>query len=100
MAKLEIPEIILWNILILCAILYLAQGLGILQFFLARPTVSPSFKLLLSVLFIFLFFSPVINVVLLGGVVLLGIAENWVPFRAPKQNGPPSTPEAGDSSGE
>jgi len=94
MAKLEIPEIILWNILILCGILYLAQGLGILQFFLARPTVSPSLKLLLSVLFIFLFFSPVINVVLMGGVVLLGIAENWVSFRAPKQNGPPSTPEA------
>ena len=32
-AGLEIPEIILWNILILCAILYLGQGLGIMQVF-------------------------------------------------------------------
>ena len=96
MMKLEIAEIILWNILILCGILYLAQGLGILQVFLARPAVPPFLRFLLSVLFIALIFSPVINVVLLGGVVLLGIAENWVPFRAPKPNGPPSTPEAKD----
>jgi len=96
MVKLEIPEILLWNILILCGILYFAQGLGVLQFLLARPTVPPFLRLLLSVLFVFLFFSPGINVVLLAGIVLLGIAENWVPIRAPKSNGPPSTPEAGD----
>jgi len=96
MIKLEIPEILLWNILILCGILYLAQGLGILQVLLARPTVPPFIRLLFSVLFFFLFFSPGINLVLLAGIVLLGIAENWVPIRASKLNGPPSTPEAGD----
>jgi len=96
MAKLDIPEIILWNILIFCAIMYLAQGLGILQFFLARPSMPLFLRLILVVLFFILLFSPGINAVLLGGVVLLGIAENWAPFRAPKTNGPPSTPEAGD----
>ena len=96
MAKLEIPEIILWNILIFCAILYFAQGFGILLFLLARPSMPPSLRLLLSILFIIMVFSPGINAVLLGGVVLLGIAENWVPFRAPIVNGPPSTPGAGD----
>jgi len=99
MVKLEVPEIILWNILILCGILYFAQGLGILQFFLTRPTVSPFLRLPLSIFFIVLLFSPGINVVLLGGVALLGIAENWVPFRAPKSNGPPSTPEAEGDAG-
>ena len=94
--KLETPEIILWNILILCAILYFAQGLGILQFFVTRPSMHPFLRLFLYILFIVLLFSPVINAILLAGVVLLGIAENWVPFRASKQNGPPSTPEAGD----
>jgi hypothetical protein len=96
MAKLEIPEILLWNILILCVILYFAQGWGILHFFLSRPSTPPFLRLLLSVLFIVLLFSPGINAILLAGVVLLGIAENWVPFRAPKSSGTPSTPEAGD----
>ena len=91
---LEIPEIILWNILILCAILYLAQGIGILQFFLARPTISPFMKLFFLALLFVLLFSPFLNGILLIGLVLLGIAENWVPFRALKQNSPPSTPES------
>ncbi|MCL2319727.1 MAG: YybS family protein [Treponema sp.] len=96
MVKLEVPEIILWNVLIFCVIMYFAQGLGILQFFLVRPRVTPFLKLLFVILFIILLFSPGINAVLLGGIVLLGIAENWVPLRVPKTNGPPSTPEAGD----
>ena len=99
MAQLEVPEIILWNLLTLCGILYFAQGAGILQFFLAKPTISPFLKLLLSALFIVFLLSPVLNVVLIGGLVLLGIAENWAPFRAPKSNGPPSTPEAGNDGG-
>ena len=99
MAKLEVPEIILWNILTLCGILYFAQGVGILQFFLRRPIVPPVLKLLLSVIFIVFFLSPVLNVILIGGLILLGIAENWAPFRAPRKDGPPSTPEAGDDGG-
>jgi hypothetical protein len=98
--KIEIPEIILWNILILCVILYLAQGLGILQFFFSRPSMPPFLRIFLMVSLIVVFFSPVLNTVLLAGLVILGIAENWVSFRAPKSNGPPSTPEAGDISRE
>jgi hypothetical protein len=90
---LEIPEILLWNILTLCAILYMAQGLGIFQSFLSRPTISPFLKLFLLVLLLVLFFSPLLNVILLGALVLLGTAENWVSFRTPKQNDLPSTPE-------
>jgi len=96
-ARLEIPEIFLWNILIICIILYFAQGLGIVQFFLSRPSMLPFLRLFLIVLFIVLIFSPVVNVILFVGIILLGIAENWAPFRASKPNGPPSTPEAGGS---
>lgn len=92
----EIPEIILWNILVICVILYFAQGMGILQFFLMKSSLSPFFRFLINVLFIVILFSPVLNLVLIGGILLLGIAENWAPFRAPKQNGTPSTPEAGN----
>ena len=87
-----IPEIILWNVLLICVMLYLAQGLGILQFFLTRPSTPHFLRLLAGILFIVLMFSPVINAVLLGGLFFLGIVENWIPLRAPKQNGPPSTP--------
>ena len=93
-AGLETPEIILWNVLILCVMMYLAQGFGILQFLLARPSISPFFRLLLLAGFFILLFSPVLNTILFAGIVLLGIAENWVPFRIPKTNGSPSTPEA------
>jgi hypothetical protein len=95
--KLEIPEIILWNVLFICVILYLAQGLGILQFFLAR--LSPFVRFILGVLLVVMLFSPFLNVLLLGALVILGIAENWAPLRVAKKNGPPSTPEAGDSEG-
>jgi len=93
--KFEIPEIILWNILVICSILYLAQGLGIMQFFLVRPSISPFLRLLIVIAFVFIFFSPLINAFLFGGLILLGIAENWLPLRVSKQSGPPSTPEAG-----
>ena len=94
--KLEIPEIILWNILILCVIMYLAQGFGILQFFLTKPSMHPSLRFLSFIVLFVLIFSPVLNVVFFAGIFLLGIAENWASFRASKNNGPPSTPGAGD----
>jgi hypothetical protein len=87
-------EIVMWNSLVLCAIMYLAQGLGILQHFLSRPAIPALLRLLLPILFIVMMFSPGINAVLLGFVILLGIAENWAPLRAQKKEGPPSTPEA------
>ena len=95
MLRLAIPEIILWNILIVCSMLYLAQGLGILSFFLAKPSLPPFVRLLSSVLLVIFAFSPGINAIFFIGVVLLGIAENWVSFRTPLSNGTPSTPEAG-----
>jgi len=36
--------------------------------------------------------SPGINMIAVSAILLLGIAENWLPLRAPKK-GPASTPE-------
>jgi len=88
-------EIVLWNVLVICAILYFAQGLGILQFFIARFT-WPFTRLFAGLLFLIILFSPFLNLLFLGGLVLLGLTENWMPLRASKNKGPPSTPEAGD----
>ncbi|AEF86789.1 putative membrane protein [Treponema primitia ZAS-2] len=88
-------EIVAWNVLVICAILYMAQGVGIALFFFAR-IMSPALRIFLNLAILVMIFSPGINAVALGVLILLGIAENWVPFRAPKTNGPSSTPGMGE----
>jgi hypothetical protein len=90
-ALLEIPA---WNILVICGILYLAQGGGIVAHFLSRIQ-RPGTRFLIHLLLVIVICSPGINAVFLGALALLGIAENWVPFRAPKTDGPSSTPGMG-----
>jgi hypothetical protein len=84
-------EIAAWNILALSVMLYLVQGGGILLSFLGRLS-ALWLRLALSLALIMALMSPGLNAVLAGLLILLGIAENWVPFRAPKSNGPSSTP--------
>jgi hypothetical protein len=90
--KITLVEVIAWNILVICIMLYLAQGGGILAYFLSGPAIPPLLRMGLSFLVLLVFLSPGINAFALGALILLGIAENWVPFRAPKPNGPSSTP--------
>jgi hypothetical protein len=85
-------EIAGWNILVLCGILYLAQGGGIAIIFMGRLPPGMRFALNLGVLALLL--SPGINAIFMGVLILLGIAENWAPFRAQKSDGPPPTPGA------
>jgi hypothetical protein len=81
--ELELLEIGGWNILVLSGTLYLVQG-GLIgfQFLLKLP---PLMRILINVGIILLLFTPGINMALLGLLVVLGIAENWVPFRVPKE---------------
>ncbi|MDR2486094.1 MAG: DUF2232 domain-containing protein [Treponema sp.] len=85
-------EILAWNMITICAILYLVQGGGILWYFLSRKDLSPVMRTIITIPIIILIFSPGINAAVLGLLILLGIAENWVPFRAPKSDRPSSTP--------
>jgi hypothetical protein len=97
--KVEAAEILFLNILIICVILYLAQGLGIIQYFMVR-SVPPLQRFALNMMLFVLLFSPGLNAVVLGILLILGVAENWVSFRssplgeAPENKGPPSTPGA------
>jgi hypothetical protein len=86
-----LAEVAAWNVLTLCALIYLAQGLGIVQFALGRRDLPVLLRLVLNIGIILVVFSPGINVIALGLLVLLGITEQWVPLRAPS-NRPPSTP--------
>jgi hypothetical protein len=91
MRELDTLEITGWNVLVLSGILYLVQGGSIAVHYLVKAPPLP--RVLINLGLILLFFTPGINAALLGILALLGIAENWVPFRAPKP-GPPPTPEA------
>jgi hypothetical protein len=90
MIKAGTLEILAWNALVVCGILFLAQGAGITAFFLARRMAA--FRLLANVLIILLIFSPGVNIAALAALLLLGIAEIWLPIRAANINGQAPTP--------
>jgi hypothetical protein len=79
----EIVEIAGWNVLVLCAILFLVQGGAVMLYFFAR--LPPLLRILVNLGVIFFLFRPGINTVILVLLVLLGIAENWVSFRTRKE---------------
>ena len=86
--SLGVIEIAAWNILIICAIMFFAQGGGIVLFNLARRPMSMMIRFIGMVLFVCVVFSPGINVLALTLLILLGIAENWLPLRIKKQEAP------------
>jgi hypothetical protein len=81
-AGLGAPETVVWNLLVVCALMYLAQGLGILQVILGRRTMPAIPRIMLNIGIILVVFSPGINAAALGLLMLLGIVEHWVPLRA------------------
>jgi len=90
MFRVHLLEILAWNVFVICAIIFLAQGAGILLSFLARRAFI--FRILFGVFIILAVFSPGLNMLAVSAVLLLGILENWLPLRAFKQ-GQASTPE-------
>ncbi|MDR2631772.1 MAG: YybS family protein [Spirochaetaceae bacterium] len=94
--KLVPLEIIAWNVLTLCMVLYLAQGGGIVLFFLNRWAIPPALRLVVNIVFLLIIFNPGISPFIFGILIFLGIAENWAPFRVQKSKGPSSTPRIGN----
>ena len=71
--------------LIICVMIFLAQGGGIVMFTLARRPMSPIMRLLCGIAIVFFLFSPGLNFLAIGALVILGLAENWLPMRVLKQ---------------
>ena len=88
MLSMGIIEIAAWNVLVVCVIMFLAQGGGIVLFNLARRPMPVITRLFCIVLLVLVVFSPGINVLAVTLLILLGIAENWLPLRAAKQETP------------
>jgi hypothetical protein len=81
MPSLKVIEIAAWNLLVVCVIMFLAQGGGIILCNLARRPMPVIMRLLCGIVCVFILFSPGLNVLALGILVLVGIAENWFPMR-------------------
>jgi hypothetical protein len=81
-------EVAAWNVLVICIVMYLAQGGGIVLFTLAHRPIPPAMRLPCGLLLIVLLFS--FNLLALVLLVLLGIAENWLPLRVIKGNNTPA----------
>ncbi|MCL2762977.1 MAG: hypothetical protein FWD36_07225 [Treponema sp.] len=79
--SLTIIEVAAWNLLVICVIMFLAQGGGVVFYNLARRPMPLMLRLLCGLAFVFLLISPGINLFVIGLLVLIGIAENWLPLR-------------------
>jgi len=79
--KLEILSILAWNVFVICVIIFLAQGGGILTYWMSLRT--NVLRLIISVLMIVVLFSP-LNTFAIAALILLGIIDNWRPFRIAK----------------
>ncbi|MCL2190922.1 MAG: hypothetical protein FWB79_02915 [Treponema sp.] len=88
--SLQAVEIAAWNLLVMCALVFLAQGGGVVLFNLARRPVPRVLRVLLGALFVIVVFSPGLNFVALGALLVLGIAENWLPMRAARRDSSPT----------
>jgi hypothetical protein len=86
---LSAPETGMWNLLTVCALLYLAQGFGIVRFFLSRRDLPALMRFLLNLGIVLAILSPGINMAVLAVLTLLGIAEYWVPLRRAGRGKPP-----------
>ena len=88
--SLEAVEIVAWNLLVIFAVMYLAQGVGIVLFTLVRRPMPGFFRVLGALAVMLLVLNPGLIMLALGALVLLGIAENWLPLRVIKQDMPAS----------
>ena len=87
--SMQAVEIAAWNLLVMCGLMFLAQGGGIVLFGLSRRPMPAPARVLLCALFVIVAFSPGVNLFALGALLILGIAENWLPLRAAKKSAPP-----------
>lgn len=77
----DFPAALGWNLTLGTAFVFGIQGVGIIQYLLIKRGVSPSaLRWTLTAVAVSLFI-PGINIVVIGGLPILGVSELWVNFR-------------------
>lgn len=72
---------VVWNLGLITAFLYAAQGVAIVQHLFRIRNVSRGPRYLLVLTAIALLFVPIANLVVLAGFPLLGVSETWIHYR-------------------
>lgn len=83
-----------WNVMLLCVLLYAAQGAAVVMYNLSRPGIPALVRSMIVFAAVLIVFRPGINAAVAVALAVVGVAENWLPLRAPINTEPPSTPEA------
>jgi len=81
--KIQLLEILSWNVFVIYAVIFLAQGTGIAIHLLSRR--SSGFRIAAMVFFIIVILSP-LSLAAIIMLVILGIIENWIPIRLKNRN--------------
>ena len=89
--SMQTVEIVAWNVLVVCGLVFLAQGGGIVLFNIARRSMPLLSRVFMGMMFVVAMMIPIVGMVVLGALIVLGIAENWLPLRAAKRDAPESS---------
>jgi len=78
MFQIQLLEIISWNVLIICVIIFAMQGLSVFIYLISGR--SASFRLIISATVIFLMLTPLSLIAVLA-LLVLGVTESFRPIR-------------------
>jgi hypothetical protein len=70
-----------WNLGTVMLLIYGFQGIGIIKFRMAKSERLQRSRFFLVLLFMFLMFMPVVNMIALLAIPLLGVSELWIRYR-------------------
>lgn len=82
----NVAGIIGWNVLLLGGFLFAVQGVGIIQYFLYRRGVGEGGQRMVLMVALIGMVLPGLNVVVSGGLPLVGISEVWIDFKRGEYN--------------
>ncbi len=80
-------EYVVWNFGLICVMLYAVQGLSIMRFLFDRYGFGRVSRAVILGGLILMLFMQGLNVVLVIGIALLGVSENWVEFNRFERSG-------------
>ncbi len=80
-------EYVVWNFGLICVMLYAVQGLSIMRFLFDRYGFGRVSRAVILGGMILMLFMQGLNVVLVIGIALLGVSENWVEFNRFERSG-------------
>jgi hypothetical protein len=80
----EAVRALAWNCALALSLAYAVQGIGIATFVLKGWKLPRSLRVATAILAVMALFAPTTGIVVAVSLPLLGVTENWIPYRKPK----------------